>query len=521
MDSEAIKDDCTEAGSEGVEFNITSTDLDTALNVVPQSDPQRLSKEMLDFLDLRNEKPRDVLKKPVVKPPEPDDSFPLSHYFISTSHNTYLLSYQLMGKAHASAYTHVLSHHCRCVEIDVWYAAAGLIVTHGWTWSDHIPFRDVCVAIGDAVDPADWPVLISLECHVPLQHQDELVQVMKDVWGDKLVTTPVEGFEGREREITPAHLRGRILVMVEYHFDPNQSYSDSMSASECVELGDEETSDSNQLPNTGVVKATLTKIAPSLAALGIYCRSIKPVDGWLKQVITEPPHLLYNLSEITLGKLLPHFLEQLIDHSMNHMRRVYPKGTRVMSSNLSPLKYWASGTHISALNWQKYDRNLQFNEAMFVETGGWVLKPDALRGIQPSSKRNVRLTCEILGACNVPNPKLKQNIKAFVHGELFFPSERTKTFRSQSKHPSESSPPDGATADFFWNERFHWEYLEHDLSFIRLIIYQDEWLAKDRLGIFCARVDYLQPGWRFVRLSGKRGKFNESLLLVRFTRVTL
>lgn len=55
MELDAVIDDCTEVGSEGVEFNITSTDLDTALNVVPQSDPQRLSKEMLEFLALRNE----------------------------------------------------------------------------------------------------------------------------------------------------------------------------------------------------------------------------------------------------------------------------------------------------------------------------------------------------------------------------------------------------------------------------------------------------------------------------------
>ncbi|TWU75786.1 hypothetical protein ED733_003656 [Metarhizium rileyi] len=49
-----------------------------------------------------------------------DLSWPLSSYFISSSHNTYLTGNQLYSDSTTGAYTNVLLRGCRCVEIDVW-----------------------------------------------------------------------------------------------------------------------------------------------------------------------------------------------------------------------------------------------------------------------------------------------------------------------------------------------------------------------------------------------------------------
>lgn len=49
-----------------------------------------------------------------------DASHPISDYFVSSSHNTYLWGNQLYGKASTKAYQKVLERGCRCVEIDVW-----------------------------------------------------------------------------------------------------------------------------------------------------------------------------------------------------------------------------------------------------------------------------------------------------------------------------------------------------------------------------------------------------------------
>ncbi|TVU37092.1 hypothetical protein EJB05_10383 [Eragrostis curvula] len=518
----------------------------------------RLARPLLALDDFHRFLFSPELNPPMAKPQVYHDmTQPLSHYFIYTGHNSYLTGNQLSSDCSDVPIIKALERGVRVIELDMWPNSTkdDINILHGRTLTTPVSLLKCLRSIKEyAFVASPYPVIITLEDHLPSDLQEKVAKMVLDVFGSILYYPDTDNL----REFpSPEVLKGRVLLSTK----PPKEYLETKVGGSMKEgdaeahLGKGAGDDAawgKEVPDFQTEIQTAKKhdddasehhrddddddddddeeqkmkphIAPQYKHL-ITIRAGKPKGSLADALKSDPDKVRrLSLSEQQLAKAAEDHGTDIVRFTQRNMLRIYPKGTRVTSSNYNPFLGWVHGAQMVAFNMQGYGRSLWLMHGFYKANGGcgYVKKPDFLMQTEPE----------------IFDPRKRQPVKKILKVKVYMGDGWRMDFKQT--HFDQYSPPDfytrvgiaGVPVDSVmkktkaiednwvpvWEEEFSFPLTVPEIALLRVEVHEYDMSEKDDFaGQTVLPVSELLPGIRAVPLFDRKGnKLNNVKLLMRF-----
>ncbi|CAF1503342.1 unnamed protein product [Adineta steineri] len=414
-----------------------------------------------------------------------DMTKPITHYWINTSHNTYLCANQVVGDCTGESYVQALKRGCRSVELDLHDGADGHpVVRHAFTFIKDADLREILNQIKQfAFCESPYPLFLNLENHCSIMQQKIVAIFLIDIFGPSIYTAE----EANSCTVwpSPEQLKGRIIIRGRVTLKSLMS----------VNFSDEDESFDHDV----------SVVCKELAVL-VACQNTT-FKGF--QVAKKHKHTQSSsLAESKALTYIEHNALNLILHNQNFITRVYPAAYRQDSSNVETLSLWNTGVQMVALNFQTGDVSMSLNHGRFSDNKqcGYILKPAILREknttFSPNScfsayllaqRRPIKLELCVISAQHIPkrNQRDSAPVSPFVKVKIFGVrcdqnEQKTLTISNNGLNP-------------IWNHLMQFSICIPELCLLRFTV-KDNDKSNTDLGQYSIPFLSMQSGYRHIRL---------------------